>query len=73
MAVHNGNYEKGYTKMSNEHLRDRRLSNKAKGLMSMLLSLPKTWRFSVQGLMHLWKDQKGSVESGLREVEAMDI
>jgi hypothetical protein len=37
----------GYTIMANYHLRDRRLSLKAKGLLSMIFSLPPDWDMSV--------------------------
>ena len=40
----------GYTVMSNYHLRDPNLSFKAKGLLSMMLSMPKDWDYSISGL-----------------------
>lgn len=43
-----------YTTMCNYHLRDQGLSLKGKGLLSMLLSLPDTWNYSVRG----YKDSK---------------
>ena len=40
-----------YTTMSNYHLRDNTISFKAKGILSMFLSLPKNWNYSVSGLL----------------------
>ena len=47
MAVFRVEKTKDYTIMSNHHLKDRRLSLKAKGLLSMMLSLPKEWDYKV--------------------------
>ena len=58
-----------FTVMSNRHFQDTRLSLKAKGLLSLMLSLPEEWDYSVQGLMKLSKDGKDSVMSGINELE----
>ena len=50
MAVFRVEKNANYTTMCNYHLRDQTLSLKAKGLLSMLLSLPDTWHYSVRGL-----------------------
>lgn len=60
---------KNYTTMSNRHFKDKRLSYKAKGLLSLMLSLPEEWDYSVQGLMKLSRDGKESVMSGINELE----
>ena len=60
---------KNYTTMSNRHFQDKRLSYKAKGLLSLMLSLPEEWDYSVQGLMKLSRDGKESVMSGINELE----
>lgn len=60
---------KNYTTMSNRHFQDKRLSYKAKGLLSLMLSLPEEWDYSVQGLMKLSRDGKDSVMSGINELE----
>lgn len=44
------NREEGYIVMGNYHLKDRRLSLKAKGLLSLMLSLPDNWDYSILGL-----------------------
>ena len=61
----NGNY----TTMSNYHLQDRELSLKAKGLLSMCLSLTDSWDYSVNGLVAISKEGRTSVLSGLKELE----
>lgn len=66
VRVHkNGNF----TVMSNYHFKERGLSLKAKGLLSLMLSLPDTWNYSVSGLVVLSKDGKDSVMSALAELE----
>ena len=61
----NGNY----TTMSNYHLQDKALSLKAKGLLSMLLSLPDSWSYSVRGLAAISREGKDGIRSGLQELE----
>lgn len=55
--------------MSNYHFKERRMSLKAKGLLSLMLSLPDDWNYSVSGLVTLSKDGKDSVMSALAELE----
>ena len=59
----------GYTVMSNYHLRDKSLSIKAKGLLSLMLSLPKEWDYSINGLVALSKDGREMVKSTLNELK----
>lgn len=59
-----------YTVMSNFHLRDMRLSNKAIGLMCKMLSLPDSWDYTVNGLSAICKDGRDSISSQLKELEA---
>lgn len=66
VRVHkNGNF----TVMSNFHFKERAMSLKAKGLLSLMLSLPDTWDYSVAGLTTLSKDGKDGVMSALAELE----
>lgn len=58
-----------FTVMSNYHFKERKMSLKAKGLLSLMLSLPDTWNYSVSGLVTLSKDGKDSVMSALAELE----
>lgn len=70
MSVHRSDKSKGYyTPMSNHHLRDIDLSLKAKGLLSLMLSLPDDWDYSAKGLATLCQEGRDSVESGLKELE----
>lgn len=59
-----------YTVMANIHLRDRRLSLKAKGLLSLCLSLPDQWECSIEGFAAMSKDGRDSVGTAVRELEA---
>ena len=58
-----------FTIMSNYHFKEKKMSLKAKGLLSLMLSLPDTWNYSVSGLVTLSKDGKDSVMSALAELE----
>lgn len=60
---------KDYTVMSNAHLKDKRLSLKAIGLLSVVLSLPDGWHYTVNGLVGAVKDGKDSVESAIKELK----
>lgn len=59
-----------YTVMSNQHLRDKNLSLKAKGLLSVVLSLPNDWDYSVNGLASISKECETSIKSALNELKA---
>ena len=56
--------------MRTQHLRDTRLSLKAIGLFSIILSLPPEWDFSVAGLAAITKDGIATVRAALNELEA---
>ena len=58
-----------YTTMCNTHLRDKNLSLKAKGLLSIMLSLPDKWHYSVKGLEGICKESKNTINSVLNELE----
>lgn len=58
-----------YTVMSNAHFKEKDMSLKAKGLLSLMLSLPDSWNYSITGLVKLSKDGKDSVMSALAELE----
>ena len=58
-----------YTVMANIHLKDRRLSLKSKGLLSLILSLPPDWDYTITGLSVLTKDGVGAVREGVKELE----
>tara|TARA_R110000787_G_scaffold229259_7_gene336833 strand:+ start:1830 stop:2651 length:822 start_codon:yes stop_codon:yes gene_type:complete len=60
--------ESGYTLMSNIHLNDKKLSLKAKGLLSFMLTKPNNWDFSVMGLVSQVKESKTGVMSSMTEL-----
>ena len=60
---------KNYTVISNTHLKDKRLSLKAIGLLSVVLGLPEDWHYTVNGLVGIVKDGKDSVESAIKELK----
>ena len=69
MAVFRIEKTRDYTVMSNYHLRDRLLSLKAKGLLSLMLSLPEDWDYTMKGLARICKDGIDSISGGIRELE----
>ena len=58
-----------YTVMSNHHLKDTALSLKAKGLLSMMLSLPDEWNYTTRGLAAICKEGVDAIGGALRELE----
>ena len=70
MAVFRIEKARDYTVMSNYHLRDMLLSLKAKGLLSLMLSLPENWDYTMKGLARICKDGIDSISGGIRELEA---
>lgn len=69
MAVFRIEKTRDYTVMSNHHLRDKMLSLKAKGLLSLMLSLPEEWDYTTKGLARICKDGVDSICAGVRELE----
>lgn len=69
MGVIRVNKNKNYTVLSNYHFKEKAMSLKAKGLLSLMLSLPDDWNYSIAGLVALSKDGKDSVMSALSELE----
>ena len=69
MAVIRVNKTKDYTVMSNTHLKDKNLSLKAKGLLSIMLSLPDGWNYSIEGLISICKEGERAVKSTLEELK----
>ena len=69
MAVFRAEKTKDYTIMSNHHLKDRRLSLKAKGLLSMMLSLPKEWDYTLKGLARISREGVDAIREAVRELE----
>ena len=68
MTVYRVEKNRDYTTMANHHLRDERLSLRAKGLLSMLLGLPDDWEISIRGLSSIVRDGVASVQTGINEL-----
>ena len=69
MSVFRVEKNKGYTVMSNHHLRNHTLSLKAKGLLSQMLSLPEDWDYTLQGLAQINKESVDAIREAVRELE----
>ena len=69
MAVFRIEKTRDYTVMSNHHLRNTELSLKAKGLLSMMLSLPEEWNYTTRGLASICKEGTESIGTALKELE----
>lgn len=68
MSIFRVNKTKNFTVMSNFHLKDKNLSLKAKGLLSIMLSLPDDWDFTVAGLVALCQEGEKAVTNALKEL-----
>ncbi len=69
MAVFRVEKTRDYTVMSNHHLRNKELSLKAKGLLSLMLSLPEDWDYTIKGLAYICKDGVDSICTTVKELE----
>lgn len=69
MAIFRTHKNQNYTVMSNYHLKDRNMSLKAKGLLSVMLSLPDDWDYSLAGLVAICKENETAVKSALKELK----
>lgn len=69
MAVYRVSKTRDFTTMSNHHLKNRKLSLKAKGMLSQILSFPDNWEFSLRGLATLSTDGLESTRSAISELE----
>lgn len=69
MAFFRVEKNKGYTVMSNHHLRNKELTLKAKGLLSQMLSLPENWDYTLAGLSHINKESIDAIRTAVLELE----
>ena len=69
MAVFRVERTRDYTVMSNHHLKNRSLSLKAKGLLSVMLSLPDEWDYTLRGLAAISKEGVDAIREAIRELE----
>lgn len=69
MAVFRVEKTRDFTVMSNHHLRNKNLSLRAKGLLSVMLSLPEEWDYTLKGLAHISKEGVDAIRSAIKELE----
>ena len=69
MAVFRVERNKGYTVMSNHHLRNKDLTLKAKGLLSQMLSLPEDWDYTLAGLSRINRESIDAIRTAVWELE----
>ena len=69
MAVFRVERNKGYTVMSNHHLRNKELTLKAKGLLSQMLSLPEDWDYTLAGLSLINREKIDAIREAVKELE----
>lgn len=70
MAVVRAEKNSDFTIISNFYLRDKNISLKAKGLLSIILSLPDEWVYSVLGLAAICAEKETAVKSALKELKS---
>ena len=70
MAVIRVNKTADYTVMSNAHFKEKEMSLKAKGLLSLMLSLPDSWDYSINGLVAICKENETAVKTTLNELKS---
>lgn len=70
MSVFRIEKTKDFTVMSNHHFKNKNLSLKAKGLLSLMLSLPEEWDYTTRGLACICKDGVDSISTALKELES---
>lgn len=69
MSVFRVEKTKNFTVMSNFHFKERKMSLKAKGLLSLMLSLPDDWDYSIAGLVAICQESETAVKSALNELK----
>ena len=69
MATFRVNKTSDYTVISNYHLREKGMSLKAKGLLTLMLSLPENWDYSISGLASICAENETAIKTGLNELK----
>ncbi len=59
----------GYTMIDNKYLENKNLSLKAKGLLTLMLSLPDTWKFNINGICLLCKENSYAINNAIKELK----
>lgn len=60
-----------FTVMCNHHLRNRNMSLRAKGLLSLMLSLPEEWDYTLKGLSRISMEGVDAIRTVIRELEEL--
>ena len=63
------NKTEDYSIISNKFLREKGMSLKAKGLLAMMLSLPDSWVYSINGLVAICKEEESAIKTTLQELK----
>ena len=71
MPVFRVEKSRDFTVMSNHHLRNRNMSLRAKGLLSLMLSLPEDWDYTLKGLASISMEGVDAIRTVIRELEAL--
>ena len=61
--------DRDHVVMATHHLHNANLSLKGKGLMSLMLSLPDEWDYSINGLVAISKENETAIRSALKELQ----
>lgn len=69
MAVFRVNKTSDYTVISNFHLKEKDMSLKSKGLLTLMLSLPNDWDFSLKGLVSLCCESERAIKTSIQELK----
>ena len=69
MATFRVNKTSDYTVISNYHLKEKEMSLKAKGLLTLMLSLPENWDYSIAGLASICAENETAIKTGLKELK----
>jgi len=69
MATFRVNKTSDYTVISNYHLKEKGMSLKAKGLLTLMLSLPENWDYSISGLASICAENETAIKTGLNELK----
>ena len=69
MAKFKINKTENYTIIANTHLKERKMSLKSKGLLTLMLSLPDDWNYSLKGLVSLCSESESAIKSSLQELK----
>jgi hypothetical protein len=62
------NKDNGYSVINNHCLRNKNISEKAKGVFAIIMSLPDNWDFSINGLITICNGGESAIRSAIKEL-----